>query len=34
MITPDCLHSYLGERYKGKEYYCLDCGEDVEGEES
>ena len=26
----NCLHSYLGERYLGEEYYCLDCGEDVE----
>lgn len=25
-----CLHTYLGERYMGEEYYCLDCGRDVE----
>lgn len=25
-----CLHAYLGERYMGEEYYCLDCGVDVE----
>ena len=24
----DCLHTYLGERYMGEEYYCLDCGEE------
>lgn len=26
----NCLHAYLGERYMGEEYYCLDCGADVE----
>ena len=33
MITADCLHAYLGERMMGEEYYCLDCGKDVETEE-
>lgn len=28
-----CTHTYLGERYMGEEYYCLDCGADVEREE-
>lgn len=22
----ECGHFYLGERYMGEEYYCLDCG--------
>lgn len=28
--TKDCAHAYLGERYMGEEYYCLDCGEEME----
>lgn len=34
IIDLTCTHSHLGERYMGEEYYCLDCGVDVETEEN
>jgi hypothetical protein len=27
----DCIHAFLGERYMGEEYFCLDCGTEIEG---
>lgn len=29
----ECSHSFLGERFMGEEYYCLDCGVEVEPSE-
>lgn len=26
----ECLHAVLEERYMGEEYYCFDCGVEVE----
>lgn len=34
LAVEDCPHAYLGERYQGEEYYCLDCGADVDPEEA
>lgn len=34
LTDENCIHAYLGERYQGEEYYCLDCGADVDPEEA
>ena len=33
VVEPDCPHAYLGERGVGEDYYCLDCGASVEGQD-
>lgn len=32
--TSECRHTYLEERFMGEEYYCSDCGVQVNEEEN